>query len=272
MYRVAVCLSVSTALCACVIQRETTIHEPENRGFENHEVAVIGLDPAHGDPTDVWFDGHCVWLADGECLLVDTRGTWCELESVPMDVVLAFTEITALLCYREREPIFYIGQGLGDLLVPHTGVGATVYFVDSTDGEPLIGDIFVRGDEIMMWGNGQNATIIAGSVVVSGDAVQLRGLTIEGDLTVTSSATDLAFVTVRGNLTTQGTGGVFARTTVYGNLEVTGPDNVFIENGVQGTMAFAESDNICDGNFRFTDRDTNGAVSADEILGTYVCP
>ncbi len=269
MRAVALCLTVAGA---CVIQRETTIHEPDNRGFENHEVTVIGLDPAHGAGSAVWFDGHCVWLEDGECLLVDPRGTWCELETVPMDVVLAFNAVSNLICYREREPVFYIGPGLGDLLIPHTGVGGTVYFLDSSDGVPLEGDLYVRGDEIMVWGRSQELTVIDGDVSVSGDGVQLRNLTITGDLVLNSSAVSMAYVAVRGSLYVYGQRSVIAKNLVFGSLEVHEEDNVFVDNGVQAGLVFAGDGNTCDGNFRFTDKDGNTSVSPDELLGTYECP
>ena len=149
--------------------------------------------------------------------------------------------------------------------------GAVVTFDESTDGEPIEGDLQVDGERMTLWGNGVDETILDGTLTLASNNSRVRGLTVTGDLVVARNSNNVAISQCRvyGDLIIRGNGAVVMGCEVFGDLRVEGNGSVLAHDGVGG--ALEQDRGECYGVYRIDDASGDNVVDAGE-RGEALCP
>jgi len=94
------------------------------------------------------------------------------------------------------------------------------------------GDLVIAGDDVLLLGEGWTdaAAVIDGSVVVEGDRVRLRGLTIHGDLSARGDKIGVSFTRVLGVADLRSAGATFIRDVFCGGVSTTPKGAMLLEN------------------------------------------
>lgn len=247
--------------------------DPEVFGpYDDENVAVIGTSPGE-DTTDNPVivvrtpDGDCIAIANDICVPVADDGEWCERDGGPTDVVIVDGEVAATVCYppaQDGRVTTVSDAAQGDIDIVQNANGTAVIFDEDLNGQPIVGDVSVDGNNVSIFGNGPENTIIDGDVVISGNNVRIRGVTITGNLTIGLNSAAVLLSRVYGNVEITKNNTIFVDNDVYGNVSVTANNTLLIGNDVQGTWSITGSNSVCDGNAAFTDPDGDYEVDSDE--------
>jgi hypothetical protein len=253
--------------------------------YEEDNVTVIGGDEAGaaGDERITLSgpkgDGECVEVSDNLCVPVDTKGEWCEREGGPVDIVVIDGEVVEVICYPppgndgKPEEIIDAGQS-GTIDVLQNANNTAVVFDPATNGVPIVADLAIDGNNVSVYGNGPDQTILQGDVTVDGNNVRLRGLTITGDLYLSLNNTSIVLCVVRGNvvMSSEATNGsVFVENDVFGNFTSDSNNNTLAGNDIQGTWTVTGNSNTCDANHSFTDANQDFVVDDPERGASLSC-
>jgi hypothetical protein len=291
-------------LCAvgCSDDEETKTNVAPGDPFADHEdgnVNVIGVDPydnptpAPGDGDDEpvtdtpvlvgEFDGDAadveVCANESLCTVppVDSSG-WCEREGGPVDLIYVDGVLVDTICYPPAEdperPVEEVTSSTGDLEVAQNANKTTVVFGEETNGVPLIGDLVVDGNNVAIYGNGPDDTIIDGSVTLDGNNARLRGVTITGDLILSKNNVAIVLTRILGNVMLSGTAtnnSVFAENEIFGSFTSDSNNNLFVGNAVLGEFSHVGNNNVCDRNYAFEDANENEALDDDEAGDPLSC-
>lgn len=243
--------------------------------YADENVAVIGDDEITiSAPVG---SGDCVQVADNLCVPVDTDGEWCDRQGGPVDVVVVDGEVVEVVCYPpaddpDRPTITVDGNTQGDVDVVQSANHTTVTFDESMNGVPLVGDVNVDGNGVSIYGNGPDNTIIDGDVVITGNNVRLRGVTITGNLSITLNNAAVVLSRVHGDVLITKNGTVFVENDVYGNFTSTSNGNLYVGNDVQGTWSVSGNGSSCDDNGAFDDADDSHTIEDSELGDALACP
>lgn len=238
---------------------------------EGHDVVVTdqGTYIVTGDADE----GECVQIEDDCVDLSETR--YCDEEGAQVDFIVVDGEVVDAICYPPPEDGTSIEEVVrgedGTAQVPQNQSGAVVVFDEETDGEPIKGDVVVDAERTSIYGNGVDATILDGDLMVASNNSRVRGVTITGDVTYANNSNNsaLAFCEVQGNLTVASNSATLLDCQVFGDVTVTGNDATLINIGVGGAWE-PGSFEICDGCYSFTDEDEDFEVT-DEERGDVLC-
>lgn len=142
-----------------------------------------------------------------------------------------------------------------------------IIFDESTDGEPIKGDLSVDSNNLAIYGNGADKTIIDGNVTLSGNNPVIRGVTITGDLTIDKNNASVLFCRVLGNVYVVQNSITIAQTEMLGDLvfdEVSSNNAILVNNRVAGQWNIQGNGHVCEGNLAFVDRDEDGFFTDGE--------
>jgi len=231
--------------------------------------------PEGGDVsvTPVCIDGLC------EVPPVDSSN-WCERDGGPVDLIYVDGELVETICYPpaddpNRPTVNVDGTMPGDIDVAQNANKTTVTFDPATNGMPIEGDLSVDGNNVAIYGNGPDNTIIDGNVTLDGNTLRLRGVTITGDLILSKNRAAVVLCRILGNVvldTMSTNGSVFAENDIWGDFTSTSNGNLFVANDVLGDWKHSGNGNVCDNNFRFADTNADDAVGDDERTDLLTCP
>jgi hypothetical protein len=253
--------------------------------YENDNVTVIGGDDssATGDEritlSGPQGEGKCVEVSDNLCVPVETQGEWCEREGGPVDIVVVDGEVVEVICYPppgndgKPEEIVDSSQS-GNIDILQNANNTAVVFDPATNGVPIVADLSVDGNNVSVYGNGPDQTILDGDVTVDGNNVRLRGLTITGNLTMSLNNTSIVLCAIRGNVVMNSeatNGSVFVENDVFGTFTSDSNNNTLAGNDVQGTWSVTGHANICDANYAFGDADQDWVVGDGERGDRLTC-
>ncbi|MEZ0312922.1 MAG: hypothetical protein ACAI38_14195 [Myxococcota bacterium] len=251
----------------------------DDRGlYDDHQdetVAVIGDNEVTlSGPVG---SGDCVQVSDSLCVPVDTEGSWCEREGGPVDVVLVDGVAVEVVCYppaddEERPTVIVDGATVGDVDVAQNANNTTVVFDDALDGVPFVGNVSVDGNNVSIYGNGPDKTIIDGDVVITGNNVRLRGVTITGNLSITLNSAAVVLSRIHGDVLITKNGTVFVENDVFGAFTSTSNGNLYVGNDVQGAWSITGNGSTCDENNAFADGDADHQIDDGELADPLVCP
>lgn len=246
--------------------------------YDDHEdanVAVIGDNEVTlSGPVGA---GDCVQVSENLCVPVETDGTWCEREGGPVDVVVVDGVAVQVVCYPPsddpaRPTVTVDGASAGDIEVAQNANDTTVIFDAALDGVPFVGNVSVDGNNVSIYGNGPDKTIIEGDVVITGNNVRLRGVTITGNLTITLNSAAVVLSRIHGDVLITKNETVFVENDVYGSFTSTSNGNVYVGNDVQGAWDISGNGSSCDENSAFTDGDADHLIDDGELGAHVVCP
>jgi hypothetical protein len=216
---------------------------------------------------------HEVCISDTLCEVppVD-QSKWCEREGGPVDLIYADGELVQTVCYPPADdpdrPVETIdGTSPGDFEVAQNANRTTVVIDPATNGMPITGDVSIDGNNVSIYGNGPDNTILDGDVTLDGNNIRLRGVTITGDLIISKNRVAVVLCRILGNVrldTMSTNGSVFAENDIFGDFTSTSNGNIFVGNDVLGTFEHSGNNNLCDRNAAFTDADGDQLVDDDE--------
>lgn len=291
------CSSLLLAAVACGDdERASKINVAPGDPFADHEdgnIHVIGVDPGnpYDNPTGApggdgdepvtdrpvlvgRFDGDAadveVCVNESLCTVPPVDGSgWCERAGGPVDLIYVDGVLIDTICYPPAEdparPVEVVTRSTGDLEIAQNANNTTVVFGDETHGVPLVGDLVVDGNNVAIYGNGPDDTIIDGSVTLDGNNARLRGVTITGDLILSKNNVAVVLSRILGNVMLSGratNNSVFAENEIFGSFTSDSNNHIIVGNAVLGELSHTGNNNTCDRNYAFDDLD--GDRSLDE--------
>jgi hypothetical protein len=230
------------------------------------------------DGGDVSMEQVCISDSLCEVPPVD-QSNWCEREGGPVDLIYADGELVQTICYPpaddpDRPTELIDGTQQGDLEVAQTANRTTVLIDPSTNGMPITGDVSVDGNNVSIYGNGPDNTILDGDVTLDGNNVRLRGVTITGDLIISKNRVAVVLCRILGNVrldTMSTNGSVFAENDIFGDFISTSNNNIIVGNDVLGQFETSGHNAVCDRNASFVDTDGDQLVDDDERGAELAC-
>lgn len=245
-----------------------------------------GDDTNYGDNTDVVItpggtqddqfivsgepDGNCVQIEDACVEIDEAKGRYCDQDGAQADIILDENgEVLEVVCYPPPEsgaPLEEVSVSEdGTVNVPQNASGSVIVFDETTDGEPLEGDITLDAERVSFFGNGVDETIIDGNLSFASNNARARGLTITGDLSVAKNSNNnaITFCKVHGSVDVQGNGMRLVNCQVFGDVSVAGNGATLVNIGVQGEWD-VNSGASCHGCYSFEDEDEDFIVLEEE--------
>ena len=159
-------------------------------------------------------------------------------------------KVVQIVCYPNvTDPPVVDTTGPVDLDKQNNGV---IRVDGANDGVDIAGDVASKGNNVTVYGQGADVSIIGGSVSADGNNFSLRGVTVKGNVTVTANNATLVLCIIEGNLTITGNDAVVAECTVKGNIILKGNNDMLVSNKLQGTLSVDGKNTVCDGNVTLT--------------------
>jgi hypothetical protein len=248
------------------------------RPHEEGAVTVINGDPAMPIASGAVTEEGCLQVTADNCVPVVREGTFCKETEGPADAVVVDGMIAQVVCYsadpQKGTTTVLDGDGDGDTDIPQNENGAVITFDPSTDGKPVMGNITLDANNVTLYGNGPDKSIITGDLNITGNNARVRGIRVKGNVTISLNTAALIFVVVEGNLTVESNNSIVAETNVYGNFTVApGNNTILVNNGAAGNWTIEPSGHQCDNNVALTDGDGDKTVDEGERGTTeLVCP
>ncbi len=258
-----------------------TVEEGPGDETEYGDDSTVVVSPGDGDEETTIISGDgdgCVELDSGDCVdPAEAKQEYCGDEAAQADLILDEQgNIVDVICYPPKDdgtPIDEVSTDEdGNPEVPQTDNGAVVVFDESTDGEPIEGDVTLTAENVSLFGNGVDNTIIDGNLTFSSNNATARGLAVTGNVEfdAISNGSSIAFCKVEGNLIVRANEATVANCQVFGNVEVSGQNATLVNIGVQGDWDVNASA-YCDGCYSFDDGDGDLQVAEDERGDDLVC-
>jgi hypothetical protein len=225
----------------------TNPHNP----YEDGATTVIGGDENVPVASGQVNDEGCLQITAETCTEVAREGKYCKTDEGPADAIVVDGVIVEVVCYEDTDGSSGPTKVIGD--VPQQDNGAVITFDPSTDGKPIAGDVVVDGNNVTIYGNGPDNSIIDGNLTITGNNARVRGVRVTGDLLITLNTAAVVFSVIEGNVRMETNNSLLAECEVYGNVEVPGNNCILVNNRVGGQWNIGGQGAICDGNTKRDD-------------------
>ena len=229
----------------------------------NKTVVVGGA----GGPNNAQTPTGCVQLPDGRCV----EAKECKAGERRDVVVDSAGKVVAVVCYpADSAPPVVESQGNVDLAKENKGV---VALDGNADGVDIVGNVASNGNNVTVYGQGPDVSVIGGSVTATGNNFALRGVTVKGNVEIGGGNNAvLVLCTIEGNVTITGNNNVIGDCDILGNIVINGVNNTLVANHVGGTITITDAKNsVCDGNTKWTDTNQNKLFEATEAGEALTC-
>jgi len=222
-----------------------------------------------------------VCLSDTLCEAPATdTSSWCERDGGPVDLIFVDGVLVETICYPPADdpdrPTEHVETTSGgDINILQMANRTTVTFDEATNGLPIVGDVSVDGNNVSIYGNGPDNTIIDGDVTLDGNNTRLRGVTITGDLILNKNNVAIVLSRIMGNLRLESNStnnSIVAETDIFGSFTSDSNGNLFVGNDVSGDWEHTGNGNTCDRNFAFSDDDGDEVIADEERGAALTCP
>jgi hypothetical protein len=138
--------------------------------------------------------------------------------------------------------------------------------------ETLQGQVWLAGARQALYGQGVESSTLGGDVIVQGNQVRLRGLTVDAALGLQGNGAAVTGVRVTGDVTVSGNNAALVDVEVHGDLLIEGNGITLIDVGVGGQVTHqSATTNLCHGCYSFEDQDQDRVITPQEHLGS-LCP
>jgi hypothetical protein len=206
---------------------------------------------------------ECVTLASGECVKPQTQCKDTERADVIVD---SAGKVVSIVCYPADANPTPVDAG-GNL-----ELGKGNKEVVSVAGQ-VTGNVTSSGNNVTVYGDGPDASIIGGNVTATGNNFAMRGVTVKGNVEVTGGNNAvLVLCRIEGNVRIVGNNNVIAQCDILGDLTIEGVNNVIVANHVGGTISVSDAKNlVCDGNTAWSDANSNKVFDAGEAGAALTC-
>lgn len=257
-------LTFSAALAACGEGDPLASNDPF-RAHEEEKVTVIGGDTTVPVATGDLNGEGCLQVTADKCVGVEREGPYCKTDTGPVDAVLVNGSVAQVVCYSgdaQKGPVTVVDtDGDGDLDVPQNENGAVITFDPSTDGQAFVGNITLDANNVTLYGNGPDKSIIEGNLIITGNNARVRGIRVKGNVEINLNTAALLLSVVEGDLIVSSNNSLIAETAVFGSFTVSGNNTILVGDGAGGTWSIGGSGHMCERNYRINDQ--NG----DKIIG-----
>jgi hypothetical protein len=180
------------------------------------------------------------------------------------DVILGERgEVLSVICYPNRN--YEVVELADQVEDPVLGNRQVIVLDGEDDGDDVIGDLTVVGNNVIVYGEGPDSSVIGGNLAIDKNNAIVRGVRIRGDTTITKNNASLIFCAIEGNLTISGNNVNLALCDIFGDVTISGNNAVFVSNRVAGDQAVEGVNLRCNDNWRFVDADGDARVSEGEL-------
>lgn len=236
--------------------------------YQDEHVTVIG-----GDTTVPIASGElgkkgCLQVTTSTCVPVKREGKYCKASTGPVDAILVGGMVAEVVCYADegkKDPALVVdADGDGDIDIPQNANGSVITFDPSSDGKAVVGDVTLDANNVTLYGNGPDRSIIKGNLRITGNNARVRGIRVKGNVDIELNTAALILAVVEGNLTIRSNNTLVAETAVFGNVTVDGNNAILVGDGTQGNWRIDGSGASCERNYRFQDADSDKVVDPGE--------
>lgn len=148
----------------------------------------------------------------------------------------------------------------------------TVVVIDGKDdGVDITGDVDIKGNNSIIWGEGPDVSVIGGNVNIDKNNAIVRGVRIKGDATITKNNAALVDCVIEGDLNVTLNNISVALCEIWGKVNIQGNNAYFVSNLVAGDQMVSGKNIQCNDNHSFTDTNGDHVVAADEVLAPIDC-
>lgn len=146
-------------------------------------------------------------------------------------------------------------------------VGNDVVLVldDEDDGVDIAGDVTIDGNNVTLYGNGPDTSVIGGDLEIAKNNALVRGVRIEGDVLITKNTPSIVDCVIEGDLTIRGNNVSIALCEVWGRVAIEGNNTVLVGNRFASAPEIAGKNTVCNGNVAFEDANEDETVDSDEL-------
>jgi hypothetical protein len=204
-------------------------------------------------------DGKCVDLSK-ECAPTDKVDVILDKGGTVVDIVCYPTGTTPVSSGEANPPE---GRTYAN--------NEVVVLDDKADGDDIDGNVDVDSNNVTLWGNGPEVSVINGNVVLSKNNGVIRGVRIKGNVTLSGNNATLLLSVVEGNILITGNNNVVAATDVFGNIEVSGQNGALVSNRISGEIKNEGSELTCSENVALDDKNGNKTADPGEAGAALSC-
>jgi len=263
-------------LCACGEDDLLSSANPHNP-YEDGATTVIGGAPEMPIASGQVNEDGCLAVTESSCITVEREGKNCSTDQGPVDAVVVDGQVVEVVCYEDTDgaqgPSTIVDTDRdGDLDVPQQDNGAVITFDPMTDGAPFVGNVTVDGNNVTLYGNGPDKSIIDGNLLITGNNARVRGVRVTGDVVIDLNTAALVFAVVEGNLTVVSNNSLVAETDVFGDVQVDGNNSILVNNGAAKGWSISGDGATCDGNHAVGDANADRIAQPEEVGSALACP
>jgi hypothetical protein len=257
-------------VCVLVMTMYACSDSEDDSKLGVHEEGLTVLVGAEDEETvfDTPSGGDCIEVADDVCVKPQDR---CGDKSRTDVVVSSTGQVIEVVCYGHPNTVDVV---LPDDAVTEVTLGnnEALLIDDHDDGPDVTGNVFVDGNNAIVYGSSPATSIIGRDLVIAKNNVSVRNVTVAGNVVVDGNNAALVHCVVAGDLILNGNNAVVADCTVFGNVFINTNNTRFVGNLVQVAPVVTGNNTMCDGNVAFTDANDDGVVADDEVGDPFVCP
>jgi hypothetical protein len=210
-----------------------------------------------------------------ECLDVDSADCIKPQQTcggLAADVILdAEGKVLETVCYPEGDSLTVEEIESQDGSVEQNQNDAVIVLDGADDGVDLEGDLSVDANNVVVYGEGPDTSVISGNVEVDGNGIIVRGVRIQGDVTIIANNAVFLHCVIEGNVTITGNGALLAASDIFGDVSVTGNNDQLVGNRIVGELADGGKNTVCEENFGAEDSDESQTIEQTELGAALAC-
>jgi hypothetical protein len=242
--------------------------EPRSLPYSPDKTALIG----DFDNPDGKAPYRLVSTPDGDAC-IDLDGVCAKPQSEcgddgTADVLLGDDgQVVDVICYPTG------GVAIEDVEGDLEMVGNDVVLVidNKDDGVDVSGDVTIDGNNVTLFGQGPEVSVLGGDLHVDKNNALVRGVTVEGSVTIDKNNPSIVDCVIEGDLTIRGNNVSVALCDVWGKLTIEGNNAILVGNHFASPPVITGNNTECNGNFAFSDADDDGTVEEAELGAELDC-
>lgn len=234
----------------------------------NKTVVVGGGTTTGGSAAQTVSGNACIKLPSGVCV----NAKECAVDERRDVIVDSAGKVVSVVCYpANATPTVVDSQG--NVMLGKTGNNEVVAIDGAADGVDIAGDVTSRGNNVTVYGQGSDVSMIGGNVNAEGNGFALRGVTVKGNVEVSGGNNAvLVLCVIEGDVIITGNNTVIAECSILGNVTINGVNTVLVGNEVGRGVSLTDAKNtVCDGNVVWTDANANRLLDSGESGAPITC-
>lgn len=209
----------------------------------------------------------CITLASGECVKPQTECKQGERADVIVD---SKGKVVEIVCYpASATPTPVDSSGNVELGKENKGV---VSIDGAVDGIDVAGNVDSSGNNVVVYGQGADVSVIGGNVDADGNNFSMRGVTVKKTVTISGNNATLVLCVIEGDVIVKGNNTVIADCSIKGKVKIEGNNTILVGNEIGGGIDLTDTKNtVCDGNVAWNDANANGVLDPGETGAALTC-